>query len=137
MNILILCTGNSCRSQMAEVFARQFFPKNANIYSAGIEKHGLNPYMLKVMRETGRDLTGLSSKTIPELPALEWDIVLTVCPHAAENCPYLPAKKQLHIPFPDPPSLAKGLVNEAEILAIYRSVRDEIRDALSQLSLEL
>ena len=132
-SILFLCTGNSCRSQMAEAWARVICSGGWQVYSAGLEKHGLNPYMLKVMEEAGVDMTGHYSKAIEELPSdVDWDVVVTVCDHAAQSCPYLPAKKVLHIPFADPPREAKNLT-EHEALGVYRSVRDEIRAAVGQL----
>lgn len=133
MNILFLCTGNSCRSQMAEAFARSTLPSNAKVYSAGIEKHGINPFMLRVMGEAGFAMKEHFSKTVEELPSLEWDLVVSVCSHASENCPFLPARKQAHLPFGDPPALAKGITQEEDILEVYRSVRDQIRIALETL----
>lgn len=132
-NILILCTGNSCRSQMAEAFARRHFSKEVHVYSAGIEKHGLNPIMLQVMAECGFDMSFHYSKTVEELPETEWDTVVTVCSHAEENCPYLPARQHLHIPFEDPPALEKKLSSEEEILSVYRRVRDEINASMQTL----
>lgn len=137
MNILFLCTGNSCRSQMAEAFAKRVLPPDARVYSAGIEKHGLNPYMLRVMEEAGYSMRGHFSKTVDELPSVEWNMVVTVCSHAAENCPFLPARKNLPLPFDDPPALAKGLEQEEEILDVYRRVRDEIRAAMKSLAREI
>lgn len=129
--LLILCTGNSCRSQMAEAFAKRALPEEVEVWSAGIEKHGLNPFMLRVMEETGCDMQGHFSKTVEELPAVEWDAVVTVCGHAAENCPYLAARRHVHLPFGDPPALSRGLEGEAEVLAVYRRVRDEIAAAMA------
>ncbi len=132
-SILFLCTGNSCRSQMAEAWTRAIWPSDWQVYSAGLEKHGLNPNMLKVMEEAGVDMTDHYSKTLEELPCdVTWDVVVTVCDHAAENCPVLSAKKVLHIPFADPPREAKNLP-EQEALSVYRRVRDEIRSAVGQL----
>lgn len=122
---------------MAEAFARSTLPSNAKIYSAGIEKHGINPFMQRVMEEAGFTMKEHFSKTVDELPPLEWDLVVSVCSHAAENCPFLPARKQAHLPFGDPPALTKGLEKEADILNIYRSVRDEIRRALGTLLREI
>ena len=130
-HLLILCTGNSCRSQMAEAFARRVLPADVAVYSAGIEKHGLNPFMLRVMEEAGCDMQGHFSKTVDELPAVPWDAVVTVCGHAAENCPYLEAKRHVHLPFDDPPALSRGMQDEAEVLAVYRRVRDEIAAAMA------
>ena len=126
-NILFLCTGNSCRSQMAEGFAKKYFEGLYNIYSAGIEKHGLNQMAMKVMSEIGVDLTTHSSKSLEDLGSIYFDYVFTVCGHANENCPvFLGKAKVIHVGFDDPPKLAKGLTDEEEILKHYRLVRDEI-----------
>ena len=131
--LLFLCTGNSCRSQMAEAWARCLLPDGWTVFSAGIEKHGLNPQMLHVMKEAGVDMDGHYSKTIEELPVdVCWDVAVTVCDHAAQSCPYFPAKKLLHIPFADPPAEA-GMLPAPESLNVYRRVRDEIRIAVEQL----
>ena len=132
-NILFLCTGNSCRSQMAEAFAKSLLNDPSCVFSAGIEKHGLNPMMSKVMNEIEVDMSSHSSKTVEELPEKEWFMVVTVCSHAEENCPFLPALHHVHLPFDDPPSLSRGLIDEEEILAIYRRVRDEIRKGVDSL----
>ena len=131
---LFLCTGNSCRSQMAEAWARSLFPHEWTVFSAGIEKHGLNPHMLTVMAEVDMDMSKHFSKTIDELPNdIRWDLVVTVCDHAATACPFYPAKERIHLPFDDPPALAKGLPEE-EALNIYRRVREEIRTGIEQLA---
>lgn len=131
--LLFICTGNSCRSQMAEAWSRALLLGGWSVYSAGLEKHGLNPQMLQVMGEAGVDMSGHYSKTMEELPSdVNWDVVVTVCDHAAQNCPYLPAKKLLHIPFADPPTAASSLP-EPEVLGVYRRIRDEIRAAVIQL----
>ncbi len=116
---------------MAEAFARRFFSEGVEVFSAGIEKHGLNPFMLRVMKEAGYDMQGHFSKTVEELPSVEWDAVVTVCGHAAENCPYLPARRNVHLPFDDPPALSRGLKDESEVLDVYRRVRDEIEAAMA------
>jgi len=130
MNILFLCTGNSCRSQMAEAWTKKLKADQLTAYSAGVETHGLNQYAVKVMAEVGVDISGNQSKLVNDLPAeLEFDYVITVCGHANENCPYFPAKtKRLHVGFDDPPTLTRDLTDEEAILAVYRRVRDEIRD---------
>ena len=130
MNILFLCTGNSCRSQMAEGWSRQLKSDVFTAYSAGVETHGLNPHAVKVMGEAGIDISGNVSKLVSDLPVdVEFDYVVTVCGHAGENCPYFPAKtKVVHVGFDDPPSLTKNFTDEEEILAVFRRVRDEIRD---------
>jgi len=129
MNILFLCTGNSCRSQMAEGWANHLKGDQITAYSAGVETHGMNPYAVKVMAEVGIDISNNSSKLVTDLPQdVDFDYVVTVCGHANENCPYFPAKvKVVHVGFDDPPSLAKGLNDEEDILSVYRRVRDEIR----------
>lgn len=129
MNILFLCTGNSCRSQMAEGWARALKPEAFTAWSAGVETHGLNPLAVRVMAEAGVDISGHRSKLTADLPEdVTFDYVVTVCGHANENCPYFPAgTKVVHVGFDDPPTLAKTLTDEAEILEVYRRVRDEIR----------
>jgi len=128
IKILFLCTGNSCRSQMAEGWARALKGDIIDPYSAGIEKHGLNTKAVTVMREAGVDISAQFSKTVPELPTMEFDYVITLCGHANENCPFFPGKaKVLHRGFDDPPQLAKGAKTHEEELVHYRRVRDEIR----------
>ncbi len=126
--ILFLCTGNSCRSQMAEGWARALKPQAVEVWSAGIVRHGLNPLAVRVMAEAGVDIAAQNSKTLQELPPVEFDVVITLCGHAAETCPYFPgAVKRLHQGFDDPPALAKDAASEEEALGHYRRVRDEIR----------
>lgn len=93
--------------------------------------------MLRVMGEAGVEMRGHCSKTVDELPSLEWDLVVSVCSHAAENCPFLPARKHVHLPFGDPPALAKGMTREEDILEVYRSVRDEINTSIGALTREI
>jgi arsenate reductase len=127
--VLFLCTGNSCRSQMAEGFARALKPGVIEAWSAGVETHGLNPRAVAVMAEAGVDISGHASKLVDDLPDLEFDYVITLCGHASENCPFFPGKvRRLHVGFDDPPALAKDAASEDEALAHYRRVRDEIRD---------
>lgn len=127
--VLFLCTGNSCRSQMGEAWCRQLHGKTVETFSAGVEVHGLNLRMLQVMKEAGVDTTALRSKHVDELAGLNFDLVITVCDHAAESCPILPgAINVMHRPFADPPGLTKGMTDEKGILEIYRRVRDEIRE---------
>ena len=136
-SVLFLCTGNSCRSQMAEAWGRCFFPDGWKVASAGIEKHGLNALMLAVMAEAGMDMSQHFSKTVDELPSdIQWDLIVTVCDRAALACPYYPGGKLIHLPFDDPPALAIGLP-EAEALNIYRRVRDEIRAEIVNLAQHL
>ncbi|NPA25435.1 MAG: arsenate reductase ArsC [Deltaproteobacteria bacterium] len=133
--VLFLCTGNSCRSQMAEAWARARLGNLFSAWSAGIETHGLNPDAIKVMEEIGIDTSGWRSKTTAELPPeLTFDYVITLCDHAAETCPIFPATTAvLHHPFDDPPQLAADAENETERLAPYRRVRDEIREFILKL----
>ena len=134
-NILFLCTGNSCRSQMAEGWARALRGDQIEPYSAGIETHGLNPLAVRVMGEAGVDISGHRSKTVDELDGVAFDYVVTVCGHANETCPaWLKGKTQIvHAGFDDPPALAKTARTEEEALSHYRRVRDEIRAYVEQL----
>lgn len=127
--VLFLCTGNSCRSQMAEGWARHLLGDQIEPYSAGIEAHGMNPNAVRVMREAGVDISGQSSKLVSTLADVPLDLVITICGHADENCPaFLGKSKVVHVGFDDPPKLAKTAANEKEALGHYRRVRDEIRD---------
>jgi arsenate reductase (thioredoxin) len=129
LKILFLCTGNSCRSQMAEGWTKTLKADQIKAWSAGIEKHGLNPRAVKAMAESGVDIGGQTSKTISELPDMAFDYVITVCGHANETCPFFPGKvKRVHAGFDDPPLLAKDAQTEEEAMAHYRRVRDEIRE---------
>ena len=128
LKILFLCTGNSCRSQMAEGWARQLKGDQIEPYSAGIEAHGLNPDAVRVMAEAGVDISGQRSKLLGELRGVDLDYVLTVCDNAYESCPLFPGKaKVVHVGFDDPPRLATDAKTEDERLAPYRRVREEIR----------
>ena len=134
ITILFLCTGNSCRSQMAEGWARHLQGDVLEPYSAGIERHGMNPYAVRVMAEAGVDISGFRSKPMDELPEQEFDYVITLCGHAQETCFFFPAKtKRLHVGFDDPPKLAQTAQSEEEALGHYRRVRDEIRDFVRTL----
>lgn len=127
-NILFLCTGNSCRSQMAEGLCRHFRGDVIAPYSAGIEKHGLNPNAVKVMNEIGIDITEHYSKTVEDKNLPEFDYVVTVCGHAHETCPVFPGDSTvIHHGFDDPPKLAKNAATEEDALQHYRRVRDEIK----------
>ncbi len=124
--ILFLCTGNSCRSQIAEAYAKKFHTDKFDIFSAGIEKHGLNPYMLKVLKEDNVETSFLYSKTLEELKENNFDFVITLCGHANETCPiYLKKTNLIHKGFEDP---AKATGNEEQILQFFRKVRDEIKE---------
>ncbi len=128
LQLLFLCTGNSCRSQMAEGWARALLGDRIVPYSAGIETHGLNPHAVRVMAEAGVDISGHRSKHLDELSAIPFDAVITVCDHAHESCPLFPGRTRvLHHGFDDPPRLAREARTEEEALAQYRRVRDEIR----------
>lgn len=134
-NILFLCTGNSCRSQMAEGWMRHLHGDEFEVYSAGIETHGLNPNAVKVMAEAGIDISNHKSILASEYKDIPFDVVITVCGHADENCPvYLGNTKKIHHGFDDPPRLARDIEDEEEKLVPYRRVRDEIRDYLKDFS---
>lgn len=128
LNVLFLCTGNSCRSQMAEGWARALKSDVIEPYSAGIEPHGLNENAVRVMAEAGVDISSHHSKRVDELTGVPFDYVVTVCGHAHETCPvFLGKTRVVHVGFEDPPQLAKDARNEDEALGHYRRVRDEIR----------
>jgi arsenate reductase len=128
LNVLFLCTGNSCRSQMAEGWAKHLKHDILNAYSAGIETHGLNPNAVRVMAEAGVDISGHTSKHVDELSHVPFDVVVTVCGHASENCPFFPGDvRRIHSGFDDPPKCAREVESEEEKLNCYRRVRDEIR----------
>ncbi len=134
LKVLFLCTGNSCRSQMAEGWARQLKGDVIEAYSAGIEKHGLNPCAVKVMAEAGVDISKHHSKTPEEIGPVHYDYVVTVCGHANENCPVFPGKtKVVRVGFEDPPKLTKHLPDGEAKLTVYRRVRDEIRRFVESL----
>ena len=123
--ILVLCTGNSCRSQIAEGYLRSFAKDKALIYSAGIETHGVNPLAIIVMKEDGVDISNQTSNNVNEYLSLDFDYVITVCDNANESCPYFPTKAQkFHQNFPDP-AKAKG-TNE-EVMEQFRIVRNMIK----------
>ncbi|MFD2964352.1 MULTISPECIES: arsenate reductase ArsC [Olivibacter] len=123
--VLILCTGNSCRSQIAEGYLRYFAGDHAQIFSAGIETHGVNPKAIQIMAEDGIDLSGHTSNNIDEYANIDFDYVITVCDNAKENCPYFPTKAvKLHSNFPDP---AKATGTENQVIHQFRIVRDMIK----------
>ena len=127
-SILFLCTGNSCRSQMAEGWARHLRQDLLRPYSAGIEAHGLNEHAVTVMREVGVEISRQKSKTVKEMGDIEFDYVVTVCSNADENCPYFPVGTNIvHHGFDDPPRLAASAASAEEALRHYRRVRDEIK----------
>lgn len=134
LRVLFLCTGNSCRSQMAEGWARHLKSGVIEPYSAGVETHGMNPNAIRVMAEAGVDISSQRSKHVDELAGIPLDIVVTVCGNAQERCPVFPgAARIVHVPFDDPPALARAAANENDALAHYRRVRDEIRRFVEKL----
>ena len=123
--ILVLCTGNSCRSQIAEGYLRKFVGNRAEIYSAGIETHGVNPKAILVMNDDGIDISSHTSNNINQYTDVDFDFVITVCDNAKESCPYFPTSaKMFHYNFPDP---AKATGTDVEILQEFRAVRDIIK----------
>ena len=132
IKLLFLCTGNSCRSQMAEGWTRALKDDQIQAFSAGVETHGLNPRAVKVMAEAGVDIADYKSKHINEFKNMDLDVVVTVCGHAHETCPYFPPRcKVVHAGFDDPPRMARALADkgadkEAQ-LNCFRRVRDEIK----------
>ncbi len=138
INLLYLCTGNSCRSQMAEGWTRHLKSDSINAYSAGIETHGLNPNAIKVMEEAGVDISNHKSQHIDEFKDIKLDVIVTVCGHAHETCPYFPADcKVIHVGFDDPPKIAAELkaqdASEELQMNVYRIVRDEIKSFVEKL----
>ena len=132
--VLFLCTGNSCRSQMAEGWTRALHGDRLTAYSAGIETHGLNPRAVQVMAEAGVDISAQQSQSFRQFESENIDLIVTVCAHADEHCPVLAKNcRKLHVPFDDPPRLAKDAATEEEALDHYRRVRDEIRRFVEEL----
>jgi arsenate reductase len=128
--ILILCTGNSCRSQIAEGYLRYFAQDKAEVYSAGVETHGVNPKAIATMQEDGIDISNHTSNHIDEYRNIDFDFVITVCDNAKERCPYFPTKAQkFHYNFPDP---AKATGTDEEIKEQFRQVRQLIKDYCEQ-----
>ena len=131
MNILYLCTGNSCRSQIAEGWTRQLGGANISVESAGIEAHGKNPRAIAIMREAGIDISGQESTIVDQVMLDRADVVVTVCGHADEQCPALPpGVKKIHWPLTDP---AKAVGSETEIMAEFRATRDDIESRVRDL----
>ena len=132
--LLFLCTGNSCRSQMAEGWTRRLWPDVFDVHSAGLVAHGLNQKAVQVMAERDIDISRQTSKTLKDLSSSHFDFVITVCDHAAESCPIFPGRtKKFHQGFEDPPKLAEQAKNEEEALSQYRKVRDEIGEFVKAL----
>ncbi len=128
LKVLFLCTGNSCRSQMAEAWARHLKGDLIESYSAGTEPKGMDPRAVKAMAEVRIDISGHKSKSVLDLPDVEFDYVITLCDDAQQACPFFPAKTALiHHGFDDPPRLAEGARDEEEAMHPYRRVRDEIK----------
>ncbi|MEN2487966.1 arsenate reductase ArsC [Flavobacterium sp. B11] len=124
--ILILCTGNSCRSQIAEGYMKFFAGNNAEVYSAGVETHGVNPKAISIMKEDGIDISNHTSNNIDEYANIDFDFVITVCDNAKERCPFFPTKAvKFHYNFPDP---AKATGTDDEIMEQFRSVRELIKE---------
>lgn len=131
--ILVLCTGNSCRSQMAEGYLRYFSNGKAELYSAGIETHGVNPRAIQIMKEDGVDISHHTSNNVDEYLGIDFDYVITVCDNAQERCPVFPSKaKKIHQNFPDP---AKATGSEEEIVNEFRKVRDMVKGFAKQFVL--
>ncbi len=132
--ILVLCTGNSCRSQMMEGWIRHFGGTSIEVKSAGVETHGVNPRAIQVMGESEVDISAHTSNHVDEYMGKEFDLIITVCDSAKERCPVFPSKsEQRHYNFPDP---AKAKGTEEEILTEFRLVRDQIRDYAENLAIE-
>ena len=134
LKILFLCTGNSCRSQMAEGWTRRLKGDRITPYSAGVAPHGLDRRAVRVMQEAGVDISRQTSRHVEELLEVDFDYVVTVCNSARENCPVFPGKAEIvHVGFQDPPALAEEAETEEEALQHYRRVRDEIREFVENL----
>lgn len=133
-NILVLCTGNSCRSQIAEGYLRHYAGNKANIYSAGIETHGVNPKAIEVMADDGIDISNHTSNHVNQFIDILFDYVITVCDNANEACPYFPGAVQyLHKNFPDP-AIATGTTEEvmAEFIRVRNTIKAYTRDFVKQ-----
>ncbi len=136
--ILFLCTGNSCRSQMAEAWVRVLKPDTMEAFSAGVKIHGINPDAIKVMAEAGVDISAQRSKHVNEFLNTDFDAIITLCDHARHTCPYFPGKSMhIHAGFDDPPALAHELAKKRadreQQLDCYRRVRDEIKRYVNSL----
>lgn len=132
--VLVLCTGNSCRSQIAEAYLRNFAKQKAEIFSAGVETHGVNPNAIATMKDDGIDISNHTSNNIDEYRNVEFDFVITVCDNARERCPFFPTKaKKFHYNFPDP---AKATGTEEEIEEEFRIVRQQIKDYCEKFVME-
>jgi len=131
LNILYLCTGNSCRSQMAEGWTRHFGGDRVNVESAGIEAHGKNPRAIAIMSDAGIDISGQESTVVSDAMMQRADIVVTVCGHADEQCPVVPpGAEKIHWPLSDP---ARATGTEEEIMQSFRETRDEVKRRVQEL----
>jgi len=134
LRILFLCTGNSCRSQMAEGWTRHLKGDVIEPYSAGVAPHAVDPRAINAMAEVGIDISGQGSKSVEAVGDIQFDYVITVCDHAHQTCPVFPTEtKVLHVGFDDPPRLARSARDEEEAMAHYRRVRDEIKAFVERL----
>lgn len=132
--ILFLCTGNSCRSQMAEGWGKALKSDSFQFFSAGTACHGMNPNAIKVMKEVGVDISAQTSKTLADIQTTEMDYVFTVCADAHESCPTIPGVKVIHTSFDDPPRLAAFEKSKEKQLDIYRKVRDDIKSMVCNIA---
>ena len=134
LKVLYLCTGNSCRSQMAEAWTRVMKGDQVEAYSAGVEPHAVDPRAVQAMAEVGIDISGQASKDVDTLEHITFEYVITLCDNAHQACPVFPAKTRLlHVGFDDPPRLAAGARTEEEAMVHYRRVRDEIKEFVEKL----
>ena len=132
--VLVLCTGNSCRSQIAEGYLRYFTKDKAEIYSAGVETHGVNPRAIATMKEDGIDISNHTSNNVGEYTSINFDFIITVCDNAKERCPYFPSQAiRFHHNFPDP---SKTVGSEEEIIADFKRVRQIIKDYCEEFTKE-
>lgn len=132
--VLYLCTGNSCRSQMAEAWTRVLKGDRVEAFSAGVAPHGIDPRAVQAMAEVGIDISGQHSKDVDTFDEVEFDYVITLCDNAHQACPVFPAKTRvLHVGFDDPPRLTDGARTEEEAMVHYRRVRDEIKEFVEKL----
>jgi arsenate reductase len=124
-NVLVLCTGNSCRSQIADGYLRALSPEGTNVYSAGVETHGVNPKAIETMKADGIDISNHTSNHVDEYVGIEFDYIITVCDNAKERCPYFPSKAhRFHMNFPDP---AKAGGTEEEVMEQFAEVREMVK----------
>jgi len=134
LKILFLCTGNSCRSQMAEGMAKKYKAESVQAYSAGVEPKGIDKRAVTVMNEIDIDISSYRSKNVSELMNIDFDYVITLCGHARETCPIFPGKARItHAAFEDPPELAENARDEEEALYHYRKVRDQIKEFIETI----